>query len=124
MIKVHVVVFSVWNRFSPSLLSKSQEMILVVNPSTYSLPKFIHIYFHTGKQSKMNIFTAGFVQLIESVAVAEILETEGNLINYFKKLAPSEGTPQGITKEVIDTFIKSCGKYLIHKKGISSKIRA
>ena len=56
------------------------------------------------------LYVLGFVQLIESVAVADILLMEGSLVNYYKKIAPSESTAQGISKEVIDNFIKSCGK--------------
>jgi len=37
---------------------------------------------------------------------------EGSLVNYYKKIAPSESTAQGISKEVIDNFIKSCGKII------------
>lgn len=53
---------------------------------------------------------SGFVQFIESVSVAEALASEGSIQNYFRKQAPAEGVPYGISQEVMDNYVKSCGK--------------
>ncbi|XP_044630587.1 phosphatidylinositol 3-kinase catalytic subunit type 3 isoform X2 [Equus asinus] len=52
----------------------------------------------------------GFMQFIQSVPVAEVLDTEGSIQNFFRKYAPSENGPNGISAEVMDTYVKSCGK--------------
>ena len=54
----------------------------------------------------------GFVQFIESVAVAEILAVEGSIVSYFRKLAPNDNTASGIAPELMDNYVKSCGKKL------------
>nr|XP_044630593.1 phosphatidylinositol 3-kinase catalytic subunit type 3 isoform X9 [Equus asinus] len=51
----------------------------------------------------------GFMQFIQSVPVAEVLDTEGSIQNFFRKYAPSENGPNGISAEVMDTYVKSCG---------------
>ncbi|KAJ8782140.1 hypothetical protein J1605_010401 [Eschrichtius robustus] len=53
----------------------------------------------------------GFMQFIQSVPVAEVLDTEGSIQNFFRKYAPSENGPNGISAEVMDTYVKSCGKF-------------
>ncbi|KAK3601062.1 hypothetical protein CHS0354_029288 [Potamilus streckersoni] len=55
----------------------------------------------------------GFVQFIQSSAVAEVLESEGSIQNYFRKHAPSENSPYGISPEVMDNYIKSCAGYCV-----------
>ncbi|XP_052794304.1 phosphatidylinositol 3-kinase catalytic subunit type 3-like isoform X2 [Mya arenaria] len=55
----------------------------------------------------------GFVQFIESQPVADVLEKEGTIQNYFRKLAPSEGSTYGIVPEVMDNYIKSCASYCV-----------
>ncbi|XP_054393801.1 phosphatidylinositol 3-kinase catalytic subunit type 3 isoform X4 [Pongo abelii] len=50
----------------------------------------------------------GFMQFIQSVPVAEVLDTEGSIQNFFRKYAPSENGPNGISAEVMDTYVKSC----------------
>ncbi|KAI0226008.1 hypothetical protein LSAT2_023256 [Lamellibrachia satsuma] len=50
----------------------------------------------------------GFLQFIESTAVAEVLATDGAILNFFRKHAPSESAPYGVLPEVIDTYVKSC----------------
>ena len=57
---------------------------------------------------------AGFVQFIESVAVAEILAVEGSIVSYFRKLAPNDNTASGIAPELMDNYIKSCGLSCFH----------
>ncbi|MGH0126328.1 UNVERIFIED_CONTAM: hypothetical protein FKN15_031551 [Acipenser sinensis] len=52
----------------------------------------------------------GFMQFIQSVPVAEVLGTEGSIQNFFRKHAPSDKGPYGISAEVMDTYVKSCGE--------------
>uniref|UniRef100_A0A4W3IXV9 Phosphatidylinositol 3-kinase catalytic subunit type 3 n=1 Tax=Callorhinchus milii TaxID=7868 RepID=A0A4W3IXV9_CALMI len=55
----------------------------------------------------------GFMQFIQSVPVAEVLATEGSIQNFFRKHAPSEKGPYGISVEVMDTYVKSCAGYCV-----------
>ncbi|KAH3837707.1 hypothetical protein DPMN_111108 [Dreissena polymorpha] len=55
----------------------------------------------------------GFVQYIESLPVAAVLENEGTIQNYFRKQAPCEGAPYGIQPEVMENYIKSCASYCV-----------
>ncbi|XP_072108538.1 phosphatidylinositol 3-kinase catalytic subunit type 3 isoform X1 [Mobula birostris] len=55
----------------------------------------------------------GFMQFIQSVPVAEVLATEGSIQNFFRKYAPSEKGPSGISAEVMDTYVKSCAGYCV-----------
>lgn len=55
----------------------------------------------------------GFVQYIESTSVAEILSNDGCILNYFRKVAPSEHGPMGVQHEVIANYVKSCAGYCI-----------
>ncbi|XP_064421311.1 phosphatidylinositol 3-kinase catalytic subunit type 3 [Latimeria chalumnae] len=55
----------------------------------------------------------GFMQFIQSVPVAEVLGTEGSIQNFFRKHAPSEKGPYGISAEVMDTYVKSCAGYCV-----------
>lgn len=55
----------------------------------------------------------GFMQFVESVAVAEVLASEGCIQNFFRKHAPSEKGPYGISAEVMDTYVKSCAGYCV-----------
>ncbi|XP_040840891.1 phosphatidylinositol 3-kinase catalytic subunit type 3 isoform X3 [Ochotona curzoniae] len=55
----------------------------------------------------------GFMQFIQSVPVAEVLDTEGSIQNFFRKHAPSENGPNGISAEVMDTYVKSCAGYCV-----------
>ncbi|KAM9400726.1 LOW QUALITY PROTEIN: phosphatidylinositol 3-kinase catalytic subunit type 3 [Salvelinus alpinus] len=52
----------------------------------------------------------GFMQFVQSVPVAEVLATEGNIQSFFRKHAPSDKGPYGISSEVMDTYVKSCGE--------------
>lgn len=53
----------------------------------------------------------GFVQFVDSLSVAEILRNyESSIQKYFRLHAPCEGAPYGISPEVMDTYVKSCGK--------------
>ena len=52
----------------------------------------------------------GLVQYMESISVAEVLNAEGSIQNYFRRIAPSNSTPNGISSEVMDAYVKSCGK--------------
>ena len=53
---------------------------------------------------------SGFVQFIESTAIADVLQKEGSILNFFRKHAPCEGEALGVQPEVIDNYVKSCGK--------------
>ncbi|EHA99126.1 Phosphatidylinositol 3-kinase catalytic subunit type 3 [Heterocephalus glaber] len=55
----------------------------------------------------------GFMQFIQSVPVAEVLDKEGSIQNFFRKYAPSENGPNGISAEVMDTYVKSCAGYCV-----------
>ncbi|XP_076053263.1 phosphatidylinositol 3-kinase 59F isoform X2 [Oratosquilla oratoria] len=55
----------------------------------------------------------GFVQFVESSAVAEVLRTDGTIQNFFRQHAPSETGPYGISSEVMDNYIKSCAGYCV-----------
>ncbi|XP_070542785.1 phosphatidylinositol 3-kinase catalytic subunit type 3-like [Ptychodera flava] len=55
----------------------------------------------------------GFIQFVESVAVADVLSNDGSIQNYFRKYAPSEGAPFGIHPDVMDTYIRSCAGYCV-----------
>jgi len=56
----------------------------------------------------------GFLQfVVDSVAIAEVLSTEGTIINYFRKHAPAENAPYGVAAEVMDNYVKSCAGYCI-----------
>uniref|UniRef100_A0A8C7JZI8 PI3K/PI4K catalytic domain-containing protein n=1 Tax=Oncorhynchus kisutch TaxID=8019 RepID=A0A8C7JZI8_ONCKI len=52
----------------------------------------------------------GFMQFVQSVPVAEVLATEGNIQSFFRKHAPSDKGPYGISAELMDTYVKSCGE--------------
>lgn len=53
----------------------------------------------------------GFVQYIDSISVAEVISTEKTIQNYFRKYAPVADAPFGILPEVMDNYVKSCGKF-------------
>ena len=53
----------------------------------------------------------GFVQLVpNSDAVAHILATHKSIQAYFRNYGPFDKGPYGISIEMMDTYIKSCGK--------------
>ena len=57
----------------------------------------------------------GFVQYIESTSVADVLKNNSDSIQkYFRCHAPSENAPYGISTEVMDTYVKSCGNTAYH----------
>ncbi|XP_037082276.1 phosphatidylinositol 3-kinase catalytic subunit type 3-like [Pollicipes pollicipes] len=56
---------------------------------------------------------SGFVQYVESSAVAEVLSTEGSILNFFRKHHPSEAGPYGVSADVMDTYIRSCAGYCV-----------
>lgn len=55
----------------------------------------------------------GFVQYVDSVAVAEVLNSEGSIQNYFRRHHPCPSAPFGVSPEVMDTYIKSCAGYCV-----------
>ena len=46
------------------------------------------------------------------MTIAEVLNTEGSIQNFFRRVTPSEGATYGIQPETMETYIKSCGKFL------------
>ncbi|KAJ7385245.1 Phosphatidylinositol 3-kinase catalytic subunit type 3 [Desmophyllum pertusum] len=58
----------------------------------------------------------GFVQFIESTPVAEVLDKDEDrsIQNYFRRHAPCESAPYGISPEVMDTYVKSCAGYCVY----------
>lgn len=55
----------------------------------------------------------GFMQYIDSITVAEVLNTEGSILNFFRKHHPCETGPYGIVADVMETYIKSCAGYCV-----------
>lgn len=55
----------------------------------------------------------GMVQYMPSMTISAIVTEYGTLINYLRAHSPDEGSvgTHGIKKSVLDTFVKSCGKY-------------
>lgn len=53
---------------------------------------------------------SGFLQFIESTTVAEVLESEGSILNYLRKHNPSESGPYGVSSHVIDSYVRSVGE--------------
>uniref|UniRef100_A0A3B4TW68 Phosphatidylinositol 3-kinase catalytic subunit type 3 n=1 Tax=Seriola dumerili TaxID=41447 RepID=A0A3B4TW68_SERDU len=64
-------------------------------------------------KQKNFVLVPGFMQFVQSVPVAEVLATEGNIQSFFRKHAPSEKGPYGISSEVMDTYVKSCAGYCV-----------
>lgn len=53
----------------------------------------------------------GFVQYIDSLSVAEVLKNYNDSIQkFFRSNATCESAPYGISPDVMDTYVKSCGK--------------
>ena len=70
----------------------------------------------------------GFVQFVESSAIAEILNKEGSIQNFFRKHNPCENGPYGIQSDVMDNYVKSCAGYCVityllgmYRMGVFSK---
>ena len=74
-----------------------------------------YVWVTTVLRSTPDVVFTGFVQFVDSVPVAEVLDKEGSIQNYFKKQAPAEGAPYGIAPEIMDNYIKSCGKWENYK---------
>ncbi|KAL5005430.1 hypothetical protein ScPMuIL_018886 [Solemya velum] len=55
----------------------------------------------------------GFMQFIESSAIAEVLDQHGSIQNFFRKHAPSDATSYGFSPEVMDNYVKSCAGYCV-----------
>lgn len=75
--------------------------------------------FYVVKESKKFVFFRvlatsprhGFLQFVESITVAEVVANEGSILNFFRKHHPSDIGPYGVVPEVMDTYLRSCGKY-------------
>ncbi|KAG6884336.1 hypothetical protein C0992_006496 [Termitomyces sp. T32_za158] len=57
----------------------------------------------------------GMAQFIPSKTIAAIVSEHGNLLNYLRVNNPDEGSvgTSGVEPGVIDTFVRSCGMYLL-----------
>lgn len=55
----------------------------------------------------------GFVQYVDSVSVREVSDTEGSILNFFRKYHPSDSGPYGIAADVMDNYIRSCAGYCV-----------
>ncbi|XP_076443450.1 phosphatidylinositol 3-kinase catalytic subunit type 3-like isoform X2 [Babylonia areolata] len=55
----------------------------------------------------------GFVQFVDSMGIADVLQKEGSILNYFRKHAPCDGEAFGVQPEVIDNYVKSCAGYCV-----------
>jgi phosphatidylinositol 3-kinase len=57
----------------------------------------------------------GMVQFIPSKTIAAIVSEHGNVLNYLKVNNPDEGSvgTNGVEPSVIDTFVRSCGAWLL-----------
>ena len=55
----------------------------------------------------------GFVQYVDSSAVAEILNKDGSILNFFRKHHPFETGPYAIHPDVMDNYVKSCAGYCV-----------
>lgn len=48
-----------------------------------------------------------YLRIILNLLTCKILSFQ----NFFRKYAPSDNGPYGISAEVMDTYVKSCGKF-------------
>ncbi|KAE8745182.1 Phosphatidylinositol 3-kinase catalytic subunit type 3 [Frankliniella occidentalis] len=55
----------------------------------------------------------GFVQFIDSMPVAEVLQSDGSIQNFFRKHHFVESAPYGIQPEIIDNYVRSCAGYCV-----------
>ena len=55
----------------------------------------------------------GFVQFVDATPVAEVIDKEGSIIAFLRKQGPCENGPLGISPEIMDNYIKSCGKEMV-----------
>jgi len=100
---IQLTLFTVNSRPSPCCLTPLIRLQhFLISLSDWLIPQWIQAIV-------WYIVDEGFVQFIESVAVAEILAVEGSILTYFRKLAPNDNTASGIAPEVMDNYVKSCG---------------
>lgn len=57
--------------------------------------------------------SVGFVQYIESIALSEVSK-EKAIQKFLRQHNPSDTDPYGIAAEVMDNYVKSCGKCQLH----------
>ena len=51
----------------------------------------------------------GAVQFIDSVSLNSAIAKSGSILGYLRATNPSHGAEYGVTKEVMETYIRSCG---------------
>lgn len=54
--------------------------------------------------------THGFIQFVESVPVAHVTQTEGNILSFFKKNSRDKNV---VEPDIMDTYIRSCAGYCV-----------
>jgi phosphatidylinositol 3-kinase len=54
----------------------------------------------------------GAVQFIDSVSLNAAIAKGGNILGYLRSNNPSQGAEYGVRKEVMETYIRSCGTML------------
>lgn len=64
----------------------------------------------------------GMAQFVPSKTIAAIVSEHGNLLNYLRVHNPDEGSigTSGVEPNVIDTFVRSCGKYTMPTEAMKS----
>ena len=55
----------------------------------------------------------GMVEFVDAFPIAEILSSEGSILNFFRKHNAHESGPYGVTAECMDTYVKSCAGYCV-----------
>lgn len=55
----------------------------------------------------------GFMQFVDAIGIADILNAENTILNFFRKHNPSESGPYGVSAECLDTYVKSCAGYCV-----------
>lgn len=55
----------------------------------------------------------GFLQFVNASAIADILSSEGSILNFFRKHNPCESGPYGVSSDCMETYVKSCAGYCV-----------
>lgn len=55
----------------------------------------------------------GMIEFIESNTIADILSTEGSILNFFRKHSFSDTDPFSIQRSTMESYVKSCAGYCI-----------
>jgi len=55
----------------------------------------------------------GMMEFVDAFPIAEILSSEGSILNFFRKYNSHESGPYGVKAECMDTYVKSCAGYCV-----------